>query len=55
MPDARATPDAKDRVFVALDTPEVARATRLTEALRGDGRKMSLASYVSVKRETTGN
>ena len=36
MPDARATPDAKDRVFVALDTPEVARATRLTEALRGE-------------------
>jgi orotidine-5'-phosphate decarboxylase len=36
MPDARATPEAKDRVFVALDTPEVARATRLVEALRGE-------------------
>ena len=36
MPDARVTPEAKDRVFVALDTPEVARATRLVEALRGE-------------------
>ncbi len=36
MPNARATPEAKDRVFVALDTPEVARATRLVEALRGE-------------------
>ncbi len=35
MPEKRARLDPKDRIFVALDTPEVARAARLSTALRG--------------------
>ncbi len=35
MPENRARLDPKDRVFVALDTPEVARAAHLSTALRG--------------------
>jgi orotidine-5'-phosphate decarboxylase len=35
MPEIHAMTEPKDRIFVALDTPEVERAARLAEALRG--------------------
>ncbi len=37
MTESHAAIEPKERIFLALDTAEVARAARLAEALRGDG------------------